>query len=172
MSDKEIKFDSDVCHYTHIHESISSSNYQKIEYVKGCKDGKACIQVSFSTSEYEIYKCQEVNEIQLLKPNDKCDYSDECDSGLQCLNKVCTIDVSSTSHYPYYKGGYYFCPNDYVPGSTSSTGSMQCKKNQNFLTHQNVMFMIQQKVKIIFMLLDSKKYVEKLQLKPEMILYK
>ena len=88
MSDKEIKFDSDVCHYTHFHESVSSSDYQKIEYVKGCKDGKACIQVSFSTSEYEIYKCQEVNEIQLLKLNDKCDYSDECDSGLQCLNKV------------------------------------------------------------------------------------
>ena len=132
MSEKEIKFDSDVCHYTHVHESVSSSNYQKIEYVKGCKDGKACIQVSFSTSEYEIYKCQEVNEIQLLKLNDKCDYSDECDSGLQCLNKVCTIDVSSTSHYPYYKGGYYFCPNDYVPGRTSSTGSMQCKKKSEF----------------------------------------
>ena len=130
MSDKEIKFDSDVCHYTHVHESVSSS-YQKIEYVKGCKDGKACIPVTDDEKDYEIYKCQEVNEIQLLKLNDKCDYSDECDSNLRCLNGVCTIDVSSTSHYPYSKGGYYFCPNDYVPGRTS-TESMKCKKKSEF----------------------------------------
>ena len=130
MSDKEIKFDSDVCHYTQFYES-NSGNYQKIEYVKRCKDGKACIPATTDEEDYEIYKCQEVNEIPLLKLNDKCDYSDECDSNLECLNGVCTIDVNSNVHRPYEKGEYYFCPNDYVPGRTSS-GSWQCQKKSEF----------------------------------------
>ena len=118
MSDKEIKFDSDVCHYTHFHES-NSGDYQKIEYVKGCKDGKACIEVTWYEKDYAIFKCQEVNEIQLLKLNEECEYDDQCDSNLKCLNSVCTIDVNSTYHSPYNKGGYYFCPNNYVPAYNS-----------------------------------------------------
>ena len=123
MSGKEIKFDSDVCHYTHIQESISSSYYQKIEYVKGCKDGKACIPVTYDLSDYEIYKCQEVKEIQFLKLGEKCEYDEECDSDLECLNGVCSIN--STSHSPYYKGGYYFCPDNYVPAYDSNS-DLQC----------------------------------------------
>jgi hypothetical protein len=136
MSEKEIKFDSDVCHYTHVHESVSSSDYQKIEYVKGCKDGKACIQVTDDEEDYEIYKCQEVNEIQLLKPNDKCDYSDECDSGLQCLNKVCTFYNTSTDfYYSYKKGDFYYCPDNLVPVKTSMTDNVVFCYNKSEYPH-------------------------------------
>ena len=126
MSDKEIKFDSDVCHYTKINEG------QKIEYVKGCKNGKACIEITSSVSDYEISKCLEEKEIPLLKLGEKnCQNDYQCDSNLECIFNVCTVNVNLSDISPYYKGGYYFCPENYVPASYYSS-SIQCKDISEF----------------------------------------
>ena len=126
MSDKEIKFDSDVCHYSKINED------QKIEYVKGCKKGKVCIPITNRESDYEISKCLEEKEIPLLKLGEKnCKYNIQCDSNLECIFNVCTVDVNS-SNSPYYKGGYYFCPEEYVTASYYSFSQIQCQKKSEF----------------------------------------
>ena len=128
MSEKEIDFDGDVCHYTHVHNT-ESSDTQKIEYVKGCKKGKKCIFATYDIEDYEIGTCQEYNELELLTLGEKCEYTSQCDSNLICKDGTCTITEGSQA---YYKGGYQYCPSNYIPVSSGYTSSYLCKKQSDY----------------------------------------
>lgn len=132
MSKRELPLDKDVCHFTEYKER-GSSGLQKIEYVKGCNNGRKCIKITNSEDDFEIHKCQEEKQLPLLKLGEKtCNFSIECDQGLTCLKGICTIDVDSTNPLPYFKGNYYYCPSDYIPAKYSNENAFQCKKKSTF----------------------------------------
>lgn len=128
MSEKEIDFDGDVCHYTHVHNT-ESGNTQKIEYVKGCKKGKRCKSVTSSIEDYEIETCQEYNELELLTLGEKCEYTSQCDSNLKCEDGTCTITEGNQA---YYKGGYKYCPSNYIPVSDNYYDIYLCEKQSDY----------------------------------------
>ena len=128
MSEKEIDFDGDVCHYTHVHNT-ESGDTQKIEYVKGCKKGKRCTSVTTRTEDYEIETCQEYNELELLTLDEKCEYTSQCDSNLICKDGTCTITEGTRA---YSKGEYRYCPSNYIPVFDSNTGFYLCKKQSDY----------------------------------------
>lgn len=116
MSEREIDFDGDVCHYTHVHNTESGGSTQTIEYVKGCKKGKRCRPATNNIENYEIKTCQEYDELELLTLGEKCEYTSQCDSGLTCKDDVCTVTENNPA---YEKDGYYYCPSDLIPISTT-----------------------------------------------------
>lgn len=127
MSEREIDFDGDVCHYTHVHNTENSrTSTQIIEYVKGCKKGKRCKEATSNIENYKIETCQEYDDLELLTLGEKCDYTSQCDNYLTCKDGQCTI----TEGYPaYYKWGYYYCPSNLIPLSNTNYGYLCIKQS-------------------------------------------
>ena len=129
MSEREIDFGGDVCHYTHVHNTENSgSSTQIIEYVKGCKKGKRCRDATDNIEDYQIQTCQEYDELELLTLGEKCDYTSQCDNNLKCKDGQCTVIEGSPA---YNKGGYYYCPSNLIPISTTNYGYI-CMKQSDY----------------------------------------
>ena len=133
MSEREIDFGDDVCHYTHIHEMSSSGTTQIIEYVKGCKKGKVCKETTANNLlKYEIKTCQEYDELELLTLGEKCEYDSQCDGNLICKDDTCTIEEGNEA---YYKEGYYYCPSNYIPVYDSISEKYRCQKQSDYTNY-------------------------------------
>ena len=135
MSEREIDFGDNVCHYTHVHYSESNDTTQIIEYVKGCKKGEICREASDGIKEYEIKTCQEKDELELLTLGEKCEYDFQCDDNLKCKDGQCTINEGDQ---PYEKEGYYYCPSNYIPIFDLMYGEgFVCKKQSDYQNYSS-----------------------------------
>ena len=91
MSKKSIDFGEDVCYY----EDISDNS--KLNYVKGCPNGKRCLPVGNTDSEYNIHTCQPVYSRLKRKIGENCDEGlYECDDSLECTSAKC-VDPNPAS---------------------------------------------------------------------------
>lgn len=115
MKKKSIDFGKDICYYS---DSIHDTDY---EYVMGCEKGKYCQEVS---SSYDIYMCLPYTPITKML-DDQCEVNSDCDSGLECKDKKCSI---VNSQY-YYKNNLIFCPEGYIYNKTfesNGANSLKC----------------------------------------------
>ena len=99
---KNKNFPKDTCSY------IGENN---IAYVKDCDDGKYC-----KNRGQDFSICEEIpTEVKLILENgDACDSDFQCETGLECINKKCTIDCPTGTTSIRTKYGYTCTDKDNV----------------------------------------------------------
>lgn len=136
----KIDFD-DLCYYKIEHKIHGEgSTSENLEYVKGCKKGKKCKDYNID-SVNQIKTCQSNNDkLSKLTMDEECKYDLQCDEGLECINRVCSIKESGSA---YKKGNFYFCPSGYNPVKIDGPGTVDsidddahfgfiCKKSSDY----------------------------------------
>lgn len=135
----KIDFD-DLCYYKIEHKIHGEGSTSEIEYVKGCKNGKKCKGYNIDSAN-QIKTCQSNNDkLSKLTMDEECKYDLQCDDGLECINRVCSIKESGSA---YKKGNFYFCPSGYNPVKIDGPGTVDsiddgdhfgfiCKKSSDY----------------------------------------
>ena len=114
MNKQDMDFKVDFCRY------LDQSKNSAFTFVRPCKEGKRCLATT--SSNYNIYTCQDYTPLSLKKLGESCESSYECDGNLECLSvssteKQCSIDENYPSYTktdPVAQTTNYYCPSKYI----------------------------------------------------------